>query len=143
MGSFSQPTRILTLSSTTTPALITASYKSSNVKGKGYGVPRSTLVMLEATRANGSSMTGVKFQIVVSRTGEDGTWVPVLSVRCGDATGTPAYEHTVSVSNDSTSYDGLQTTNTRDWPYIDVQAKAVGASAGAGDSAGAWLPPVA
>lgn len=143
MGQFNNPRQVMNLSSTTDTKLIAASYHTSNAApGIPYGVPRSSLVMVEAHRANGSAMTAVKYKVLGSRTGAAGTWVPLRIVLASDVLGTVVEEASVSISNNSTSYDGLETADGRDWPFIDVQAKAVTADAAAGDYAKAWLPPI-
>lgn len=132
--------QILDISSATTPALEAATAHSTT--DHPYGRPRSTLVMVEVTRAAGPSpMTGATFVLYGSR--DAVTWVgPLRFVKASDATGTVVTSATVNCAAAGTYAEGLATEETRDWPWIRVTAQATGADAGAGDSAAAWVQEV-
>ncbi len=136
------PVQILTLTAATTPAL-TQTYATSNAApGFPYGQPRSSLIYVQTTGKSSTSVTSVKFKILGSMTGASGTWVALRGVRAGDSTGAVGTEHSVACTSSTTTYDAIATEETRDWLFIDVQAKSVGADASTGDSCAAyvWVP---
>lgn len=128
-------TSLLSISSTTTPALITASYGGTT--SLPYGRPRSSLVLIRAIRAG--TMTSVKFKVQGCRDIAAAVWVDLRGVRAGDSTGTVNTEHVLTTGSVSTFEDAIATTETRDWPFIRAVAKSVGADGAAGDSADAWV----
>ena len=132
-------TKILDMSATSTPALVSGSYGSNDTDGTPYGRPRSTLIHVTTTGKAATAVTAVKFKIMGSRTGATGTWVPLRCVRSGDASGTVAVEHSVAVTASTVTYDGIATEETRDWPFIRVEAKSVTADAAGADACAAWV----
>ena len=138
----SMPTerKVLLMTSATSPALVTSGYGAGGPWVSLAGA-RTAVVALECTNGGGdagSSMTGCNFEVQVSR---DGTNVAatVRGAQSSDATATLKSIFPVTVSAGSTTRDGIETDAIRDWPYVRVVAQAVGANAGSGDVAAAYV----
>lgn len=132
--------QILALSSTTTPALVSGSFGSDpNVgDGHGWGAVPKTKIRISATRANGSAMTGVKFE-VRGRWTTSSTWRVLPTYEITDTAQTHAVEYSLAVANNSTADTILVVPDGDAALLLEVRAKSVGADAGAGDSCAAWL----
>jgi len=138
---FNQPRKVLEVSSLTTPALTTGADARPNAAGFGGGRREQTMFMVEVARGNGTSMTGVTWKVWGSRTGVAGTWVQLPCYKSSDATAALGASQTVNVSSNTTAYEGLVCPAARDWPFLDITARAATADPVAGDSALAYLPP--
>jgi len=112
---------------------ITASVKYVT-PGLGSGGREAGVFPVELDAAGGSSMTACLVGVVVSRTGEAGTWLPVLSVRQKDATRTVAFTHTITASAGATVRDALLTPDTTLWPFISMSYQTTGANMVSGDA---------
>lgn len=129
-------TQVLLISSTTTPALVSASYNAST--SIGWGRQRTLLIAIQATRAHLSAMTAVKFEVQGSRDGSTG-WTALIATRLGDSTATAQQEAALTVADATTANDFVSCSVAQNIPFIRVVAKSVTADAGAGDSAAAWV----
>src|SRR5437879_3927944 len=94
------PKQILKLSSTTSPALVSAAYHADPTLGGGfgYGRPAHQQFFVQVVRANGSPMTGVKLQVQVARDPSSPIWIPIRARLASDASATYANELQVNAS---------------------------------------------
>ena len=139
-------TKVLSLTSATTPALVINAYNADptyGATGSGYGAEgcRRTFPVA-VTRALGSSMTGVSFKLQMCRDAAAPAWIDVPT-RLLSATAVTTYTAacTVNASANSTAEDALVCADAPEMPFVRLVAEAAGANAVAGDSARgyAWL----
>lgn len=134
--------KILALSSTTTPALITASYGADptcGALGIGYGRVVRGVFPIQVVRAAASTMTGVKFKIQVCRDPSAAVWIDIRARLISSATATYAIENTLAAAANTTAEDYLVCDDCESTGALRIVAKAVDANATTGDSCGAWL----
>lgn len=128
-----QTIQILDISSTSSPALETA---SANATTKQIGPGQLIApIFVSVTRAGGAAMTGATFRCQISRDGTN--WVTVPTALA--STGTVATAHNVTASQGTTAYDALLSENWRGVPFVRVTAQAITNDAVAGDSAAAYI----
>lgn len=136
------PIKILNLTSSTTPALVTTDFKADPTYGEGFpcGRPGRQQIPIRSKRG-ATSMTAVKFRVEIAWTFDEtaAIWIPVLTVRLGDSTGVPKQEHTLSVNSEDINKDVLVSDSFDRIPLIRVVAEAVGANASTDDGAAAWV----
>ena len=134
--------RILTISSTTTPALVTAQLNldaTYGAAGWGYGNTAHPVIRIQAVRANGAAMTAVVFQLQASWDGTTWFIVPCRKASAVTDLTVVAPTQTMTVANNSTAEDALVGPDLQGIPLLRVLAQAVTADAVAGCSAGAWV----
>jgi hypothetical protein len=133
--------QILSLSSTTTPKLVTAQLNADPTYGTGYGYGRPLFqqVFVQAVRANGSAITGVTFKVQGARDPQNPVWFDIPVAFVTDPSGTLATSNMLSVANNSTAESALITESLIGIPLVRVLAQAVAADAVAGDSCTAWV----
>ena len=135
--------KILSLSFTTTPSIVTGSYSADpdyGTLGIGYGRVAKCILPIQVIRAAASGMTAVKFKIEVCRDPSAPVWVGIPSKLASDPNGTLGLEKTLAVTANTTSEDFLITENAESTGALRVVAEAVTHDAEAGDSCGVWMP---
>ena len=136
--------KVLSLTSATTPALVTAIYNGDPDNGGGLAwgsVQERPIFPIQAVRANNAAITAVKFELQFCRDISAPKWIPVKTVLLSDTEATPAVEQSLAVANNSTAEDALTLPKEIGLPFMPVfriVAKAVTADAAAGDSCSAW-----
>ena len=134
--------KVLHLTSATTPALVSNAYNvdpTYGTAGTGCGAPGMWQVFpVQVIRAQASSMTGVSFKIETCRDPLVPVWVTVLARLRGASATTLAQTNTLAASAGTTAEDALICTDCLGAGAVRITAEAIGANAGAGDSASAW-----